>query len=127
MTTETSGGTALRICKISVLLALLAPPLWLATLYSFVLRARLKLGAWPRPNAPDPKVFGFELHRGVALFGWLAIPVTLLLATVCVTYCTQRRLDFKWTPYAVAYAVVILAWWLIVLLDPGDYLAWFAG
>lgn len=50
-----------------------SPMLWLVLFYSFVCRARLQLGVWPRPYQPDPKNIGFELHHLAVYLGVLAM------------------------------------------------------
>ena len=55
------------------------PFLWALLFWSFVLRARFRLGHWPAPYQPDPKDLGFVVHYYLLLAG---MPLALAAAVV---------------------------------------------
>jgi hypothetical protein len=103
----------------------LTPAGYLILFYSFVLRARLALGYWPRPYQPDPKELDFSIHYLAALFGqplWMASPLAVLLLVMLLPRSERRRAAAPVLLFAVTY----LAVWLVLRVDPGAFVYWFA-
>lgn len=96
--------------------------------YGFVLRARLALGEWPRPNFPDPKALGFDLHYVAILLGQLAffaIPLGLLVLLLSVRGHEELlpRRPWWWLAF---YVVSFFAVWWLLRADLGSFTTWFA-
>lgn len=90
-----------------------------------MLRARLALGYWPRPYQPDPKELDFSIHYLAALFGqplWMASPLAVLLLVMLLPRSERRRAAAPVLLFAVTY----LAVWLVLRVDPGAFVYWFA-
>ncbi len=101
----------------------LLPLGYLALFYSYVLRARLVLGVWPRPYQPDPKDLGFHLHYLAVL---LALPVWLISPTLLLVWLLLwprgQRKALLWP--LLAFLLIWLFGWLLLRLDPGQFGAW---
>ncbi|GJM21451.1 MAG: hypothetical protein DHS20C15_13660 [Planctomycetota bacterium] len=103
------------------------PVVGLAVFSSFVLRARLALGEWPRPYRPDPNDLGFTLHHelaGVFLFVGLVSPVAL---AACLLL--RRRDGLRVRHRGSALAVFVGGYallWVLAWADPGHFLEWYA-
>lgn len=97
---------------------------YLALFYSYVLRARLALGVWPRPYQPDPKDLGFDLHYLAVLLAlpvWFISPILLLIWLLL--WPRGRRKALLW-PF-LAFLLIWLLGWLLLRLDPGQFGTWF--
>ena len=76
-----------------------SPFLWLALLYSFVLRARLHLGVWPYPYQPDPKSLGFDVHHLAIYLGVPAMSAAGIYAVVVsLVRCSRGARVFRGLP-----------------------------
>ncbi len=108
----------------------MTPGLWVVLFYGFVIRVRWALGYWPQPYLPDPKDLGFVWHH---LAITLSIPFMLALFIVGVLsmvasaiwprLCLQTRTSRVGLLF---FGVSFTAWWILVRLDPGHFLRWFA-
>lgn len=122
--TEANGIKTFR----SVLrLLCLVPISWVALFFSFVLRARHALGRWPSYDHPDPKQLGFGWHH---LIIWLTI--NLVLASFCLApvflvigIARLRSRFHQWVSLSLFVLGVILIL-VILFVDPGGFLDWFA-
>ena len=105
----------------------LIPAAGLFALYSYVVRARLALGAWPQPYRPDPKDLGFALHHGavaVLLEAALLSPLALILCLLVHRMSPQRRR--RAGSAVVVFLVGYLALWAALRFDPGSFMEWYA-
>lgn len=106
--------------------AMLSPSAWLLLMYSFVVRVRLRLGEWPGPSAGDPKGYGFDIHHALVWYTYFAIPLLLVASIVGYAACRARGVACEWKRPATVYVVSMAVFLVIVLRDPGHFLAWFA-
>jgi hypothetical protein len=93
--------------------------------YSFVLRARVSLGHWPRPYVPDPSDLGFGLHQVAAV---LSFPLAMASAASFVVL-VLARLKVYWRSSrhrlgVLSFALTFGLWLYVALQDPGDFLKW---
>ena len=114
-------------CADSPTLWLLAsvPALWLLVVFTFVLRARVWIGRWPRPYDPDPVAVGFwhyhSLQLGMPLM-FAAAAGLLLLVTPTFGGC--GRIDkSRLAPLALFGAGMGAALWL-GRADPWSLFTW---
>ncbi|MER2599719.1 MAG: hypothetical protein ABTQ73_09375 [Caldilineales bacterium] len=99
-------------------------PLGVLTLfYSYVLRARLALGVWPRPYQPDPKDLGFDLHYVLVLFSWPVLLVSPAILLLWLLYW-RRSQPKALLMSAVVFMLIWLASCLLLRLDPGQFGMW---
>jgi len=108
-----------------VWLICLAPAGYLALFYSFVLRARLALGTWPLPYQPDPKALGFDIHHAAVLLAlplWMVSPLAVLLLVALQPRFGRRKIVLP----VLVFALLYLAAWLVLRMDPGAFGYWFA-
>ena len=121
---RSSAGTEGIVRGLTLLTA--APVVALAVLYSYVLRARLVLGIWPRPYAPDPTALGAPVHlflaRILLAVPFAAAPVGLALAAAGLVL--DRREAPRVIRRFLGFALVWGIWFLLMRLDPGEVLAW---
>ena len=93
--------------------------------YSFVLRARLTLGHWPRPYVPDPSDLGFGLHQLAAA---ISFPLAMASAAGFVVLVLARlKVYLRSSRHRVgilSFALTFVLWLYVALLDPGDFLKW---
>lgn len=99
------------------------PVAFVVSLYSLVLYARAKLGAWPAPYAPDPKTIGISyVIFHLLTFGLLC---GFLFAVLRLSRGGHRIRSFRQAiPWA---AITIVSWGLFVIVvryDPGSYIEW---
>src|SRR4051812_20929575 len=90
-----------------------SPVLWLLALLSFVGRARVHLGYWPRPSAPDPKLLPFAIHYLFlenSMFIMMATSVLLILGTFLWT----RQVSLK--VWKKSLLTLVVGWVLIILM-----------
>ncbi|MFT7463757.1 MAG: hypothetical protein ACI9EF_002104 [Pseudohongiellaceae bacterium] len=119
-------GTMKRTDPLLVTCALI-PAASLCAFYSYVLRARLALGAWPRPYRPDPKSLGFEIHHDIVVLLLEAASLSPIAFALCalvhqaVPQLRERRMGWAVTIFLASYAL----WWVGLLLDPGSFHEWF--
>jgi hypothetical protein len=98
------------------------PAIWFLLFYGFVLRSYLALGQWPRPYLPDPKELGFVWHHALISISFPLMFVLPLVFAVLVTHDQAK----SWRGWGVAFFVVsFAAWFLVVRLDPGQFIYWF--
>ena len=103
------------------------PAAGLAAFYSFVVRAWLELGAWPKPNLPDPKDLGFEVHY-ISSFLFL---IAALLSPLALALCLFVRQAVPMRGRSAGKALVLFFSSYVALCglfigDPGALFAWFA-
>ena len=110
--------------KLSLVLAAV-PLAWLFVAYLFVLRARLRLGYWPRPSHPDPGDLGFTLHGAVVWLGMFLFPVVGLAVTGFAIYRQRVDADFPFRSVLSVLGLSLLVFFLVVFTDPGSFLTWF--
>lgn len=99
------------------------PLAFVASLYSLVLYARAKLGAWPAPYAPDPKTIGISY----IIFHLLTFVLfCVFLFTTFLMLRRGRRVRSAGT--AVQWSAITVALWgafiFVVKCDPGNYITW---
>ena len=104
----------------------LIPATWLVLFYSFVVRAYLILGQWPQPYMPDPKDLGLIWHR-MAI--WLSLPLVVVGSVTFILMVARGRSQFlqgryKWG--TAFYGITLVAWLMVVAVDPGRFFEWFA-
>lgn len=118
--------TRARQFALILLLLLAGYPLGVVvSLYSFVLRARLKLGFWPAPYRPDPKELGFDLHYLGVMLALITFPFVTLVCVGWILAARVRCRDFPMGPM-LAYAGGCAALGFCLLrLDPGNFVEWF--
>lgn len=102
------------------------PALWLTMLYTFVLRARVVLGVWPRPSHPDPKDLGFEWHYLIVMLVSLLLlcsPGLLLILSAFYpkTFLTERKNQWALIFYLLTFGMVCF----VVTNDPRHFFEWF--
>ena len=124
----TAHDTTRRVKQDPLLLACsLLPLAGLFALYGYALRARVALGAWPAPDAPDPKALGFDLHHGaVGLMLAAALLSPVALGACLFTHRTQPLLRAR--PMAaslVLYAAAYVALLALLSTDPGSFFGWY--
>jgi hypothetical protein len=103
----------------------LIPATWLVLFYSFVMRAYLLLGHWPQPSAPDPNDLGLTWHQ-TAL--WLSLPLVIIGAVTFILMVVRDRNQFMQGRYkwgVAFFGITLVAWLLVVGVDPGRFLEWF--
>ena len=108
-----------------VWLICLAPAGYLMLFYSFVLRARLALGIWPKPYQPDPKDLGFGVHYAAVLLGlplWMVSPMAVLLLVALQPRLGRRKIVLPVLVFGLLYMVV----WLVLRMDPRSFGYWLA-
>ena len=101
------------------------PAALLAAFYLFVLHAHWSLGHWSRPDWPDPKSLGFDLHANLVWVLLLGCPFACLLALFIAFYdyvSARRGFPGRLLVGVVASAALVL---VLSVLDPGDFFAWF--
>jgi hypothetical protein len=94
------------------------PILWLL---AFATAARIKLGVWPSPGQPDPKILEWPLLRGL-LLPLLLYAILALLASLVLWLpagLTGRR-DSRFLLTVVSFAALV-AW---LGFDPGGLFEW---
>lgn len=93
---------------------------------SFVLRARVALGAWPRSSSPSPNQLGFDLHRTLVWVGF-ALAVFMPFASLSASQLAIRLGMPR--HHAASITVVFLALYLggvaLCFGDPGGFCRWF--
>ena len=98
----------------------------IALFYAFVGRAYLALGVWPSPYHPDPKDLAFDLHH---LAVSVSVPVVMASAVVLggafVWLWRNRSPKSRLGGMAAGYLVTLVAWFGLMVLDPGNYFYWF--
>jgi hypothetical protein len=95
--------------------------------WTFVLRARIILGRWPRPNRPDPNDLGLAVHYHLAFLAIFLLPVVPLavMAVAALRYRSLREEGVQ-PRWVVVIALLVLAATLLwTRNDPGRYLEWF--
>ena len=80
-----------KLGKTIIVIILYLPLLNLLVLYSFFLRAVIKLGKVPFYNNPDPGELGFSLHAKIAWQTSNLIPLTILAWAVSAIYFLVKR------------------------------------
>lgn len=101
------------------------PLVWMASVYLFVLRARLHLGFWPEPSRPDPKDLGFTVHHAVNWFGLAMVPGAVLAAVVLAVVGSRLGWRTKVWPSLSLATVSLVAVVATGRLDPGRFFEWF--
>ncbi len=101
------------------------PLAWLASVYLFVLRARLHLGFWPEPSRPDPKDLGFTIHHAANWFGLATVPGAIVAAVVLAVVGSRIGWRIKPWPALSLAAVSLVAVVATGRLDPGRFFEWF--
>ena len=102
------------------------PALCVAVFYSFVARAAISLGRWPRPYDPDPADLDFGIHDGFAMFALIfgLLSPCLMIAAAFV----PKMLIREWRATLVGATLVLLtqiAFRLWFAVDPGMFIYWF--
>jgi hypothetical protein len=98
----------------------------LAVFYGLVLRARLALGRWPRPNLPDPKEIDFPVHAVVTIVGGFFTVLTPVLAVILLGAARALGLPRpQLRASAVAFGLCYLAGVALYVADPGGFGEWF--
>jgi len=107
--------------------AALYPVLWLALVYLFIVRARIRFGHWPSTSDGMAKYQSFaSLHHTIAVYALLVSPLVLL--GVIVFACIYRWRDSKfrvWIPLGVLGCSIFLCI-VLATADPGGFILWFA-
>lgn len=122
-----TGKSLRRPFALTLWVLALAPWLWEAAFWLFVVRATRALGHWPRPSLDDPKDLGFTLHHYGLLLGLpFAFAATLTLCAALLAWPLLRR---EKVPVLAPWAVGVAGLGLILALgavDPGNAGVWFA-
>lgn len=108
---------------------------WLAAFVALVLRARLRIGAWPEPMRIEPRwtIGGGSIDPGEfpvhVLLLWLgAIAVVLSLAAFAPTaWVALRARTPRSKSLTCAYALGLVAFVVLWKVDPGGLVSWFIG
>ncbi len=101
------------------------PLAWLASVYLFVMRARLHLGFWPEPSRPDPKDLGFTMHHAANGFGLATVPGAIVASVVLAVVGSRIGWRIKPWPALFLAAVSLAAVMTTGRLDPGRFFEWF--
>jgi hypothetical protein len=102
-----------------------SPAIWLVFAGSFVLRARVALGQWPRPYEPDPSDVGRVHYLAVQL----GIPLVWALSLTCLALVAMRFRRLAEEDAHPLGALVVLAVCMATVLflaqvDPGHLFTW---
>lgn len=103
------------------------PAAFLILFYSFVLRAYLALGQWPRPYMPDPAELEFNIHGILAVVS-VVLAITGFLPWIGVTIASWYKKSFSKKFLLVTNIIYIISVVSVVLLvraDPGRFMEWF--
>lgn len=92
--------------------------------YLYVLRQRVVLGYWPRPNHPDPKQAGMNFHHESIPYLFDLVPIVALGAISLIVALRDRNPNFRWRGPIALWAGALGVLIVLVKFDPGYFIDW---
>lgn len=119
-------GPLWRFVKVTFYAAVPIPGLWFIIFYSFVLRARIALGQWPRPYHPDPSRLGFSLHDYSVFLCFILASLSLVLMVLLLPHLrNMSMLGVHVKKYYSIYLITYVLLWINYCIDPGSFIEWY--
>jgi hypothetical protein len=109
--------------RLGMALTVAYPWLWLGSVYTTWVVARVSLGRSPRPLLDDPKSTAHSVSVALLM---LLLPIGFSSILAGVWLGASRRLH--WNAVGTWLSALVLSWLVAVLygrMDPGSVLAWF--
>lgn len=98
-----------------------APLIFLAWFYLYVLRQRFHLGYWPTPSHPDPKEAGYFGHHLSIFIGLGLAPLLSVAAVRSASFRSSKYSKFP-TKRAMAFVAISMTAYIgDIQLDPGQF------
>jgi hypothetical protein len=93
--------------------------------YSYVLRQRILLGAWPQPYRPDPKTAGMNFHHDTIYIAFAAVPVIALAGLACIVALRAHKAGFSWRWAQACWVLALVILIALLFMDPGRFIEWY--
>ena len=103
-----------------------SPIVWICVFYSYVLRARVRLGTWPRPYRPDPADLNMFPHDVAVLAVFAA--AALAMVPLFISLFARRWFGLSgrgWLTGLAIYVAGALAAVGVLWLDVGHFFEWY--
>lgn len=107
--------------------ALCAIP-WLIILgaYFEICVARLALSRWPHTLADDPKIVAIEPVHLLVMLLFVSLVIAIPVVVVLAAWNWRRLLsEWRYSAHIVAFAIGLLALWILIDYDPGNVWYWY--
>ena len=99
----------------------------LILLYSFALRAWIKLGHFPIPSMDDPKQLGMDLHYEFIWYSFPFIAYFSIIPFVCILLLIRKisHNKFLMKKCLLLFIVGFLLIWIQIFIDPFKIGYWY--